>query len=83
MPSYLTKPDEPIHFGKPWRSESEPGLFLTSCELVVSINDASEETTHIGYRLIAAKHATCSDCIKREGRDILESVQYHRSYILL
>ena len=76
---FLTRDGEPIHSGKIWKKESESGLFLTSCECVVSINQESRETANVGYRIVSAKRATCSDCIRREGRAILDRA-YRRSY---
>lgn len=75
---FLTKDGEPIHSGNVWKKGTEPGLFLTSCERVVSIYQDSRETAHVGYRTVIAKRATCSDCNLRKGRAILDSVPYGR-----
>ena len=77
---FLTKFGETIHSGNIWKKKSEWGLFLTSCERVVSINQESKETAHVGYRIIKANRATCSDCIRREVKAILDRVTHRRSY---
>lgn len=69
-----------IHSAKTWTHDSESGLFLTSCEFVVSINQDSEATAHVGYHLVSAKRATCSDCVRREGKAILETRTFRREH---
>jgi hypothetical protein len=73
---FLAKAGEPIHSGSIWKKGSESGLFLTSCERVVSINQESRATAHVGYRIVSAERATCSDCVLREGRAILDRVEH-------
>lgn len=80
MRPYLAKAGEPIHSGRTWKKESESGLFLTSCERVVSTNLESRETVEVGYRLVSTEGPTCRDCSIRAGRVILESFGKHRSY---
>ncbi len=80
MRPYLVKAGEPIHSGRAWKKESESGLFLTSCERVVSTNLESRETLDVGYRLVSAEGPTCRDCSMRAGRVLLESFGKHRSY---
>ncbi|TFH07204.1 MAG: hypothetical protein E4H14_09010 [Candidatus Thorarchaeota archaeon] len=75
---FLAKDGEPIHSGKIWKKGTESGLFLTSCGFMVSINQESKETGHVGYRIVPAKQATCSDCILREGKAILDSVAHSK-----
>jgi len=75
---FLAKGGEPIHSAIVWKKGTESGLFLTSCERVVSINQASRATAHIGYRLVPAERATCSDCNLREGRAILDKIAHDR-----
>ncbi|MGY5859746.1 MAG: hypothetical protein RTU63_10275 [Candidatus Thorarchaeota archaeon] len=75
---FLAKGGEPIHSVNPWEKGSEPGLYLTSCGVVVSTNQETNATGHVGYRIVPAKRATCSDCIRREGKLILDSVDQSR-----
>jgi len=70
---FVTKGGEFIHSAKVWKKGTESGLYLTSCGLVVSINQASEGTAHVGYRIATARGATCRDCRSRDGRIILDS----------
>jgi len=77
---FLTKDGAPIHSGWVWKKGSESGLFLTSCGIVLSINQESRATAHVGYRIVGAKRATCSDCILEEGRIILDAQAHKRSY---
>jgi len=77
---FLTKDGAPIHSGRVWKKGSESGLFLTSCGIVLSINQTSRRTSHVGYRLVGAKYATCSDCILGEGKVILDAQVHKRSY---
>lgn len=77
---FLTKDGEQIHSGKPWKKGSESGLFLTSCGRVVSINQESSATAHVGYKIVTAKRATHSDCTQKEGGAILENVVHRRSH---
>jgi hypothetical protein len=75
---FLAKDGEPIHSGKIWKKGTESGLFLTSCGRVVSTNQESRETGHVGYRIVPAKQATCSDCTLSEGKAVLDSVAHSR-----
>ncbi|MGY5881519.1 MAG: hypothetical protein RTV31_14805 [Candidatus Thorarchaeota archaeon] len=75
---FLTKDGESIHSGKVWTKSSESGLFLTSCRRMVSTNQTSRETAHIGYRVVTASHATCNDCNLREGGAIMDTVRHGR-----
>ena len=77
---FLTRADEPIHSGKPWYQGSESGLYLTSCGLVVSINETSNETAHVGYKIVSAKSATHGDCVTKEGKDVLDGSSKRRSW---
>jgi hypothetical protein len=77
---FLTKDGEPIHSGKPWYKGSESGLYLTSCGLVVSVNEESEDTAHVGFRIVPAKHATHRDCIVQDGGEVLDGVAKRRSW---
>lgn len=77
---FLTKDGEPIHSGKPWKKGSESGLFLTTCGLVVSINQESRATAHVGYKIITAKRATHRECNLREGRAVLDNFAHGRAY---
>jgi hypothetical protein len=76
MIPFFAKAGGPIHSGKAWTKSSEPDLFLTSCGMVLSINQESNTTSHVGYRIVTAKRATCSDCIRNEGRSIMEPVAH-------
>jgi hypothetical protein len=78
MRPFLAKGGEPIHSASVWKKGIESGLFLTSCERVVSINQASRATAHVGYRLVPAERATCSECNLREGKAILDRVAHER-----
>ena len=73
---FFAKSGGPIHSGEAWTKSSEPDLFLTSCGMVLSINQESNTTSHVGYRIVTAKRATCSDCIRKEGRSIMEPVAH-------
>ncbi|TFH09704.1 MAG: hypothetical protein E4H14_03925 [Candidatus Thorarchaeota archaeon] len=75
---FLAKNGDPIHSGKIWKKGAESGLFLTSCGRVVSTNQESKETGHVGYRIVPAKQATCSDCVIGEGKAILDSIALNR-----
>ncbi|MHA2004828.1 MAG: hypothetical protein ACW975_10905 [Candidatus Thorarchaeota archaeon] len=75
----FTKIGEPIHSGRTWKRGSESGLFATSCGLVVSTNQESRETAHVGYRIVYPDHATCRDCVQRVGKEIIEQ-SLRRSY---
>ncbi len=77
---FLTKIGEPIHSGKPWYEGFESGLYLTSCGLVVSINQDSQATAHVGYHIVSAKHATHRECVEKEGGAILEKYAHGRAY---
>lgn len=75
---FLTREDESIHSGEIWKKGSESGLFLTSCGRVVSINQESKDTAHVGYRIVAAEQATCRDCSLNEGKAVLDRVRHGR-----
>jgi len=75
---FLTKDGELIHSGKAWTKGTESGLFLTSCGRVVSINQTSRETAHIGYRVVTASYVTCNDCNLKEGGAIMDTVRHGR-----
>ena len=77
---FLIKDGGPIHSGKPWNEGPESGLFLTSCGLVVSINEESEATAHVGYRIIQAEHATHRECVVNEGSAVLDKYAHGRAY---
>ncbi len=77
---FLIKDGEPMHLGEVWMRGNEKGLFVTSCGLMVSINNESEETAYVGYRIVTAKQATCVDCVKRKGREILDAYNLRREY---
>jgi hypothetical protein len=77
---FLAKRGGDIHLGTAWKRGTEPGLFLTTCGLVVSINNDSSETAHVGYRIVHATRATCKECILRRGRAILETQTFRREY---
>ncbi|MFW9964644.1 MAG: hypothetical protein ACFFCX_13830 [Candidatus Sifarchaeia archaeon] len=75
---FFIKDGGPIHSGEPWTKSSEIGLFLTNCGLVISINQESNATSHSGYRTITAERVTCSDCVHREGRFVLDRALHAR-----
>ncbi|MHA1943885.1 MAG: hypothetical protein ACW96M_05755 [Candidatus Thorarchaeota archaeon] len=75
---FLIKDGEPIHSGKPWYEGFDSGLFLTSCGLVVSIDQESRDTAHVGYKIVAANRATHKECVQNEGRAVLENVSHGR-----
>ena len=77
---FLIKDGGPIHSGKPWYEGPESGLFLTSCGLVVSINEESEATAHVGYKIIKAEHATHRECVVNEGSEVLDKYAHGRAY---
>lgn len=77
---FLTKDGEIIHSCRPWHKGPETGLFLTSCELVVSINQKSEATSNVGYQMVNIEHGTCNECAMEEGRVVLEKVSRRRSW---
>ena len=77
---FLSRDGEPIHSGISWKKGSERGLFLTSCGLVVSINQESRATAHVGYKIVAAKRATHRDCILKEGGEVLDRFAKRRSW---
>jgi hypothetical protein len=77
---FLAKKGGDIHSGTAWKRGTEPGLFLTTCGLVVSINNDSSATAHVGYTIVHAKRATCKECVLREGRAILEANAFWREY---
>ena len=76
---FLVKDGGPIHSGKKWIKASESGLYVTSCGLVVSIDQESEATAHMGYKIITAKRATHRGCIKKEGKAVLDNVAHGRA----
>lgn len=77
---FLADNGGPIHSGRVWKKESESGLFLTSCGLVVSLSHESEATSHVGYRIVPAKRATCKDCVQAEGKTILDASSHRRDF---
>jgi hypothetical protein len=77
---FFTKVGKPIHSGMTWKRKSEPGLYATSCGLVVSTNQESRDTAHIGYRIVYANQATCRDCIAIEGKMSMGGSPLRRSY---
>ncbi|MHA1906808.1 MAG: hypothetical protein ACW98Y_05915 [Candidatus Thorarchaeota archaeon] len=77
MQPFVTKGGEPIHMAEVWKKGTELGLYLTSCGKVVSINQSSEGTAHVGYRLVTTKDTICSACSIKQGRAILDSVSMH------
>jgi hypothetical protein len=77
---FFTKVGEPIHSGETWARGSESGLYATSCGLVVSTNQESRDTAHIGYRIVCANQATCGDCIAIEGKIAMGGSPLRRSY---
>lgn len=80
MPPFLAQNGDIIHSAQIWKRGGESGLYLTTCGFVVSVNDESNETAHVGYRLVRARRATCSDCIQERGRTILETQTFRREY---
>jgi len=77
---YLSKDGEPIHSVEIWKKGHEQGLFVTSCGLVVSTNDESEETAHVGYRTVTARQPTCIECTQRRGKKVLDAFNLRREY---
>ncbi len=75
---FLTKGGESIHLAEVWKKGTELGLYLTSCGKVVSINQVSKGTAHVGYRIVTTKDTTCRDCSLREGRAILDRAAHTR-----
>ncbi|MFW9925602.1 MAG: hypothetical protein ACFFDM_02425 [Candidatus Thorarchaeota archaeon] len=76
---FFTKDGEPIHSGKLWNQGSESGLYQTSCGLVLSINQESSETAHVGYKIVKSKGATHGECATKEGREVLEKHAHGRA----
>ena len=70
---FFIKDGGPIHSGDTWKKSSESGLFLTSCGFVLSINQDSDATSHIGYKTVTADRTSCKDCALREGSVIIQS----------
>ncbi len=77
---FFTKVGKPIHSGRTWKRGSESGLYATSCGLVVSTNQESRETAHVGYRIVYANQSTCRDCIAIEGKIAMGGSPLRRSY---
>ncbi|MFW9908955.1 MAG: hypothetical protein ACFFEF_10300 [Candidatus Thorarchaeota archaeon] len=71
---FVTKAGEPIHSAFVWKKGPEPGLFITRCERLVSIDSLSIGTAHVGYRIVTAEHATCNECKEKERKAIAEEV---------
>ncbi len=71
---YLIKDGESIHSGYPWYKGTEPGLYLTSCGLLVSINQESIDTAHVGYKIVSTNRATHKECVQNEGKAIIDGV---------
>ena len=74
----LTKGGDLIHSGEIWNRGSESGLYLTLCGRVVSINQESSSTAHVGYKVAFEGQVTCRDCAIIEGRVVLESQAHGR-----
>ncbi len=77
---FLTRADESIHSGRPWYQGPESGLYMTSCGLVVSTNETSNATVHVGYKIVSVKKATHGDCVTKEGKDVLDGSSKRRSW---
>ncbi|MCK5266033.1 MAG: hypothetical protein KAR03_10540 [Candidatus Thorarchaeota archaeon] len=71
---FLAKGGGPIHSCTNWKKGNESGVYLTTCEIIVSINPDSKATGNVGYKIVPAKEATCSDCSTRKGKVLLYSV---------
>ena len=76
---YFIKDGGPIHSGTRWTKGSESGLYLTSCRLVVSINQESRATAHVGYKIVTAERATHRECIQKEGETLLDKYAHRRT----
>ncbi|TFG29105.1 hypothetical protein EU528_10195 [Candidatus Thorarchaeota archaeon] len=76
--SFLTKGGGPIHSARIWKKGNEQGLYLTTCEIIVSINQESKATGNVGYSIVPAKHVTCSECNIKTGKAILDAVANRR-----
>ncbi|MFW9802515.1 MAG: hypothetical protein ACFFFC_07680 [Candidatus Thorarchaeota archaeon] len=76
----LAKDGEPIHTGEIWKKGIEAGLFLTSCGRVVSVNQESSNTAHVGYKVVFEGQVICRDCATREGRVVLEFHAHGRKH---
>ena len=74
----LAKGGGPIHTGEIWKKGTEAGLYLTLCGRVVSINQKSSSTAHVGYKVAFEGQVTCRDCAISEGRVVLESQAHGR-----
>ena len=77
---FLTRGGEYVHSAEIWKKVNESGLYLTSCGRVVSINQTSKATAHVGYRLATAERATCRDCNLRDGSAIMDAVTSERGW---
>ncbi|MFX1330428.1 MAG: hypothetical protein ACFE9W_02635 [Promethearchaeota archaeon] len=77
---FFTKAGESIHSGKSLKRKSESGLYATSCGLVISTNQDSRETAHVGYMIVYANQATCRDCIVVDGKMAMGGSPLRRSY---
>ena len=77
--TFLAKGGGPIHSCTIWKKGNESGVYLTTCEITVSVNQDSTATGNVGYKIVPAKEATCSDCSIRKGKVILDSVAKRRS----
>ena len=78
--TFLAKGGESIHSCTIWNKGNESGLYLTTCEIIVSINQESEATGNVGYKIVPAKEATCSDCSTRKGKAVLDIHAHGRAY---
>ncbi|MFX0056046.1 MAG: hypothetical protein ACFFAX_03190 [Promethearchaeota archaeon] len=74
----LVKDGGPTHMGEIRKEGTEVGLYLTSCGRVVSINQESSSTAHVGYKVAFEGQVTCRDCATSEGRVVLESYAHGR-----
>ncbi|MFW9977810.1 MAG: hypothetical protein ACFFEJ_07015 [Candidatus Thorarchaeota archaeon] len=75
---YVTSTGKQIHVARIWERTHEEELYLTSCELVVSTNQTSNRTAHVGYHLISAERPTCNKCSTKEGNRVLEVMRVYR-----
>jgi hypothetical protein len=76
----LTMDGVHFHTGEIWKKGTESGLYLTSCGLVVSINQESSATAHVGYVVVSEGQLTCRDCATSEGKIAMGGSPLRRSY---
>ena len=74
---HVIKNGDFIHSARVWNTDVENGLLLTICGKLVSIQQHSDETAHVGYRYATAQQPTCRECCEREGRRIMDSAKHH------